>query len=145
MSPLDNPAIAQLVSTTIANHTPEELALGYIRYEVVRRLTPQAFGDIYRGNLAGARFDDLIDGTMTQFKPEPDSPPPPIHKPVKCCRCKLIQGEDDRVEKPCRNGWSFDLVCRACGCKTFYRLRADGKPCRTGDTPVTTWPPLPTA
>ena len=54
-------SLDRLVSIAVANHTPGELARGYIRYETVRKLTPRTFGIMYRMNLSGATFDDLID------------------------------------------------------------------------------------
>jgi len=38
-----------------------ELARGYVRYEALRKLNPREFAELNRRNLAGERFDDLVD------------------------------------------------------------------------------------
>ena len=62
-----NSKIAQLVSMCIANHTPEELALGWIRYEAVRKMNPCHFLEIHNRNLAGEFFDDIITDCLIDF------------------------------------------------------------------------------
>lgn len=59
--------IAQLVSMCIANHTPQELALGWIRYEAVRKMHPRNFAEIHKRNLAGEFFDDIITDCLIDF------------------------------------------------------------------------------
>ena len=43
-------------------------AHSHLRYEIVRKLTPKEFCDIYGRNLNGERFDDIIDGLITLTK-----------------------------------------------------------------------------
>lgn len=38
-----------------------EMAVGYLRYEALRRLNPTQFAELHRRNLAGERFDDIVD------------------------------------------------------------------------------------
>jgi hypothetical protein len=53
---------ANNIEVTIATHSDEELALGYLRYERVRRMHPAAFAELYRLNLEGkGAFDELVD------------------------------------------------------------------------------------
>jgi hypothetical protein len=39
----------------------EELAIGWLRYEALRKLTPQKYTELHRRNMAGERFDDMVD------------------------------------------------------------------------------------
>lgn len=55
-----------LARLAVANHTPEELALGYLRYEAVRRMNPRTFGELHRRNLSGSFFDDLVDEILSK-------------------------------------------------------------------------------
>ena len=41
--------------------TTDELALGYLRYEAVRKLSARGFADLCARNLKGERFDDMVD------------------------------------------------------------------------------------
>ena len=55
-------SLEQLVEMTCENHSKYELAQGYLRYEVLRRLSPKSFAEIYDSNLRfGFTFDNLID------------------------------------------------------------------------------------
>jgi len=60
--------IENLVELCVKNHTPEELALGWMRYETLRKLSPRAFSEINRRNLAGERFDDMITEALLTWK-----------------------------------------------------------------------------
>lgn len=60
--------LEQLVSLCVANHTPEELALGWLRYETLRRLNPRQFHDLWRVHLSGQRFDDLVTDALLEWK-----------------------------------------------------------------------------
>lgn len=50
-----------LISRAIATRTPEELALGFLRYEALRKLNARQYGELIWLNLAGENFDGLID------------------------------------------------------------------------------------
>ena len=39
----------------------EELVIGWMRYKALRALTPSQFAVLHRRNLAGERFDDMVD------------------------------------------------------------------------------------
>jgi len=46
----------------VENHNINELALGWVRYEKLRRLSPREYGELCKKNLLGGeRFDDLVD------------------------------------------------------------------------------------
>ena len=60
-----NDTMKRIVQLAIANNAPEDLALGFIRYEVVRRMNPRSFADLVRGNVMGKRFDDLVDEAVS--------------------------------------------------------------------------------
>ena len=51
----------RLVRLAIANHTPEELAKGFIRYESMRTLRPATFRLIAELKLSGRQIDNLLD------------------------------------------------------------------------------------
>jgi hypothetical protein len=44
-----------------ARRDPDTLALGYIRYEAIRKMKLPELVEIHKRNLRGERFDDLID------------------------------------------------------------------------------------
>ena len=43
------------------SNSVDELAIGYMRYKVLRRLTPVQYTCLHERNLAGERFDDMVD------------------------------------------------------------------------------------
>ena len=61
-------SLDRLVRLLVANHTPEELALGYLRYEAVRKMSPRTFGELHKLNLSGKFFDSLVDETLQSWK-----------------------------------------------------------------------------
>ena len=61
---METKTLHQLVQIVVRNHTPEELALGYLRYEALRRMSPRTFRDIYQRNLYGRDFDELMDEAL---------------------------------------------------------------------------------
>ena len=66
-------SLDRLVRLCVANHTPEELALGWLRYEALRRVNPRIFAEMNRRNLAGEFFDDIVTEALLSWKsPEPN-------------------------------------------------------------------------
>lgn len=63
-----NDSLERLVQLCIANHTPEELALGWLRYEALRRVSPRTFAEMNRRNLAGEFFDDIVTEALLSWK-----------------------------------------------------------------------------
>lgn len=63
--------IDKLVALCVANHTPEELALGWLRYECVRRMNARQFGEMCERNLGGEWFDDLVTDALLTWKTSP--------------------------------------------------------------------------
>lgn len=55
-----------------------------------------------------------------------------IIKPVRCCRCRNLHGENDRVRKKRRDGW-FQSICPRCGGIDYHPVNADGNNCKSGD------------
>jgi hypothetical protein len=43
------------------NNSFEELAIGWMRYKALRVLTPQQYFMLHARNMAGERFDDMVD------------------------------------------------------------------------------------
>jgi hypothetical protein len=62
-------SLDRLVRLCVANRTPEELALGWLRYEAVRKMNPRQFGEMCKRNLGGEFFDDLVTEAVLGFKP----------------------------------------------------------------------------
>jgi hypothetical protein len=62
-----------LVGMIVLNHTPEELALGWLRYEAVRKMHPRHFGELCRRNLGGEFFDDLVTEAVNEHTIPPQS------------------------------------------------------------------------
>jgi hypothetical protein len=60
--------IGQLVVRAIAEHDVEELALGFLRYETLRRMNPNQFKELNQRNLAGERFDDIVTEELLKWK-----------------------------------------------------------------------------
>jgi hypothetical protein len=44
----------------------DDLVIGYMRYEVVRCMSPMQFSQIRQRNFEGERFDDLIDALASK-------------------------------------------------------------------------------
>jgi hypothetical protein len=58
----------QLVGMCVANHAPEELALGFLRYEALRRVNPRVFTEMHKRNLGGEFFDDIVTEALLNWK-----------------------------------------------------------------------------
>ncbi len=62
-----NTNIETLVAEAMTRHDPKELALGYLRYESLRKLGPARYSELCRKNIhEGRRFDDLVDELITK-------------------------------------------------------------------------------
>jgi len=60
--PSPKPTIPEQVAKAVADRSAHELALGWLRYEKLRRLGPRAYTDLCQANLRGREsFDDLVD------------------------------------------------------------------------------------
>ena len=49
------------IQSLIKYRTPEELAVGFARYEALRKLKPYQFEELHKRNLAGENFDAMVD------------------------------------------------------------------------------------
>jgi hypothetical protein len=59
--------IEVMVSQTMTERDPRELALGFLRYEALRKLGPHKYAELCRKNIReGRRFDDLVDELITK-------------------------------------------------------------------------------
>ena len=61
-------ALDRLVRLCVANHAPEELALGWLRYEALRRVNPRIFAEMNRRNLTGEFLDDIVTEALLSWK-----------------------------------------------------------------------------
>jgi len=55
-----NMKLDMLIKNTIGCNHQETLALGYMRYEVIRKLSPRHFTELHQRNLKGENFDDMV-------------------------------------------------------------------------------------
>ena len=58
--------IEKLVFKACADRHPVELALGFVRYEALRKVSPRQHAELHRRNLAGEHFNDLVDELIEQ-------------------------------------------------------------------------------
>lgn len=57
--------LEQLVLRTIESHSDAEMALGFLRYQELRRLTVRKFAALTASAIKGSgRFDDLVDAMI---------------------------------------------------------------------------------
>ena len=63
------PVVLQAKVPVFSDDTPEELALGWLRYEAVRKMNPRQFGEMCKRNLGGEFFDDIVTEAVLGFKP----------------------------------------------------------------------------
>jgi hypothetical protein len=52
--------INEIITETIADRTPEQLALGWLRYEELRRFSVAAYQCLTARNLDGENFDEMV-------------------------------------------------------------------------------------
>ena len=60
--------LEHLVDLCAANHNTKELALGWLRYETLRRMNPRQFSELHRLNMAGKNFDDLVTEALLTWR-----------------------------------------------------------------------------
>ena len=60
--------LEKLIEETLAERTPAELALGWLRYETLRRCTVRAYSHLTIANLQGTPFDDLVTDELLKWK-----------------------------------------------------------------------------
>ena len=53
--------INEIITETIADRTPEQLALGWLRYEELRRFSVAAYQCLTDRNLRGENFDEMVE------------------------------------------------------------------------------------
>lgn len=63
--------LQNLVCQHQTQNSRAELAIGHLRYEALRRLSPLQFTSLCRRNLAGERFDDMVDELVLDDKHSP--------------------------------------------------------------------------
>ena len=61
-----NPKLQELVEEAVAFKSPEELALGYLRYEALRRVLPSKYKEMHELCIRGKWFDDQVDGLVCE-------------------------------------------------------------------------------
>lgn len=89
-----------------------ELALGWLRYEKARKLNPAQWAALHQRNLAGERFDDMIDAL-----PSPGAPwttPPAVVEPLEPV-VSNVDGINERIQF--RRGWRAAEAAHGIGIK----------------------------
>jgi hypothetical protein len=54
----------QLITETIAERSPEQLAEGWLRYEELRRFSVAAYQCLVSRNLEGENFDEMVEAEL---------------------------------------------------------------------------------
>lgn len=60
--------LKKIIKDIEKTHTSGELALGFIRYETLRKLNPRQFAELHKRNLAGEFFDGMVDQLAEENK-----------------------------------------------------------------------------
>jgi hypothetical protein len=60
--------INEIITDTIADQTPEQLALGWLRYEELRRFSVAAYQCLVSRNFEGENFDEMVTAEMLKRK-----------------------------------------------------------------------------
>lgn len=63
--------LQSLIYKTISKYEPEELALGFLQYEALRKLNPREFSELYERNLRGEKFDDMVKEMVVKTNTSP--------------------------------------------------------------------------
>jgi hypothetical protein len=121
-----------------SENTHTELAIGLLRYEALRSLQPRQHAELHRRNLAGERFDDMIDalvverakGTPSSSKecrvPSTDpAPRKPTRYQTERSRCPHCGGVIEPVPIDLPPEWADRLdACVGCPeCQSAVELR----------------------
>ncbi len=61
-----NETLEHKVEKVLYTCQSKELALGYLRYEALRKLNPRQFKEIHLRNIKGERFDDMVDNLIKE-------------------------------------------------------------------------------
>jgi hypothetical protein len=62
-------SLETVVARAMSERDPRELALGYLRYEELRKLGPASYAELCRRNYYGKNFDEMIDQLITKTTP----------------------------------------------------------------------------
>ena len=62
--------LEKLIEQTLAERSPtlNDLALGWLRYETLRRFNSAKYAEIQKRNLNGENFDRMIDDELLKWK-----------------------------------------------------------------------------
>lgn len=58
---MTSPVIELSIEGALQRNNPRELAIGYMRYETLRKLKQRQFAYLNKLNLEGRNFDDMVD------------------------------------------------------------------------------------
>lgn len=60
--------LEKLIDETLNERTPAELALGWLRYETLRRFSLAKHSEMYHRNIKGEFYDKMIDEELLKWK-----------------------------------------------------------------------------
>lgn len=61
-------SLERVVSQHIRERVPGELALGFARYESLRKLNPRKYRELHDRNMKGENFDGMVDALVLANK-----------------------------------------------------------------------------
>ena len=67
---MNNEKLDTLVRICASYHTSEELTLGWLRYEAVRKMNSRQFAEVCKRNFGGERFDDIVTEAVLGVEPK---------------------------------------------------------------------------
>ena len=115
-----------------------ELALGWLRYEKARKLNPAQWAALHQRNLAGERFDDMIDALPSPGTPWPT--PPAVVEPLTDGLLQQHNRDSQELRRLCaerdqarreRDALKAEIAGLESSCSTLGRLvdelRADSE------------------
>jgi hypothetical protein len=120
MNEQDKAIYRKAVETCQREHeqSPQLLAIGWLRYEALRSLQPRQHAELHRRNLAGERFDDMVDALVIErAKGMTSSGPTPAqtHYQTERSRCPHCGGVIEPVPIDLLPEWADRLdACVGC-------------------------------
>jgi hypothetical protein len=58
----------RLVTSAMKSHNTRQLALGFLRYERLRKMNPMQFAKLHAENITGRPFDFIVDESVVAWR-----------------------------------------------------------------------------
>lgn len=62
---IDRRKLSRIVNRHIKAFSLNEMAMYSLRYSALRKLNPRQFAELHKRNMAGERFDDMVDALVS--------------------------------------------------------------------------------